>query len=93
MKKKTKINFSNIFALLCILASIYLIHSIFLFTQIETFIRYLIIFLIIVFDIFITCKIFIKKNCLHDRISQTLYLLQILYNKEQVENCTCNRQK
>lgn len=62
MKKKTKINFSNIFALLCILASIYLIHSIFLFTQIETFIRYLIIFLIIVFDIFITCKIFIKKK-------------------------------
>jgi len=62
MKKKKKINFSNIFALLCILGSIYLIRSIFLFTQIETFIRYLIIFLIVVFDIFITYKIFIKKK-------------------------------
>ena len=83
MKKKTKINFNSIFALICILSSTYLIHSIYLFSQIETFIRYFIITLIIIFDIFIIYKLFKKKKKKKKNVISlygiTLIIITLLY--------------
>ena len=59
--KKSKINIRAILTLLTIGSSIYLMRSISLFTKVETFIRYLIIALMIIFDIF-TIYIVIKKT-------------------------------
>lgn len=59
--KKSKINIRAILTLLTIGSSIYLMRSISLFTKVETFIRYLIIALMIIFDIF-TIYIVIKNT-------------------------------
>ncbi len=62
MKKKIKINYSSILSILFIIVSVYLIHSILLFNKIETFIRYLVIGIVVVIDLFILWKIFFGKK-------------------------------
>ena len=51
MKKKTKLQYSNILAIVFIIASIYLIQAILLFKKIETGIRYFIIGVIVVMNL------------------------------------------
>lgn len=62
MKKKVKIHYSSIFAVIFIITSIYLIQSILLFNKIETLIRYTIIGIIVLTDIFILAKMFLSTN-------------------------------
>lgn len=62
MKKKTKIQYNSIFAIIFIIASIYLIQSILLFKKIETGIRYFIIAVVLLIDIFIFVKLFFMKK-------------------------------
>lgn len=60
--KKKKVNINSILSIACILLSIYLIHSIYRFTEIETFIRYVIICILLLIDFFIVNKVFFHKN-------------------------------
>ncbi len=60
--KKKKIKYQNIFTILCILSSLYLIQSIYLFSQIETVIRYSVIGILVLFDFFILIKMFFLKT-------------------------------
>ena len=53
MKKKVKIHYSSIFAIIFIIASLYLIHAILLFNKIETFARYVIVGVIGLIDLLI----------------------------------------
>ena len=62
MKKKTKLQYSNILAIVFIIASIYLIQAILLFKKIETGIRYFIIGVILIIDILIFVKLFFSKK-------------------------------
>lgn len=62
MKKKVKIHYSSIFAVIFIITSIYLIQSILLFNKIETLIRYIIIGIIALIDILILAKMFLTTN-------------------------------
>ena len=62
MKKKVKIHYSSIFAVIFIITSIYLIQSILLFNKIETLIRYIIIGIIVLIDILILAKMFLSTN-------------------------------
>ncbi len=62
MKKKTKIQYSSILAIVFIIASIYLIQSILLFKKIETGIRYFVIGVILIIDIFVFVKLFFSKK-------------------------------
>lgn len=62
MKKKVKIHYSSIFAVIFIITSIYLIQSILLFNKIETLIRYIIIGVIVLIDILILAKMFLSTN-------------------------------
>ena len=62
MKKKAKIQYNSIFAIIFIIASIYLIQSILLFKKIETGIRYFIIAVVLLIDIFIFVKLFFMKK-------------------------------
>ena len=60
--KKKKIKIMGIISLLCILLSIYLIRSIYKFSQIETMLRYCVIFIIFLLDIFIFIKLFFNNK-------------------------------
>ena len=62
MKKKKKIQYTSIFAIIFIIASIYLIQAILLFNKIETFLRYSIIGVIALIDLFIFYKLFFAKK-------------------------------
>lgn len=62
MKKKLKINYSSILTIIFIIVSVYLIHSILLFDQIENFKRYVLIGIIIIADLFILWKLFFGKK-------------------------------
>lgn len=77
--KKKKVKYQNILSIICILSSVFLIHSIYRFAQIETFVRYAIIGIIILFDLFILIKMFFfkTKRCLIYCI--ILFLFSILY--------------
>ena len=60
--KKKKIQYSNIIAILFIIASIYLINAVLLFDKIETFLRYLGIFIIVVIDLYLLYRLFFGKK-------------------------------
>ena len=60
--KKKKIQYSNIIAILFIIASIYLINAVLLFDKIETFLRYLGIFIIVVIDLYLLFRLFFGKK-------------------------------
>ena len=62
MKRKSKFQINSILAIIYIIASIYLIHSILLFDKIETEIRYLIIGVISLINIFVLIKLFFFKK-------------------------------
>ncbi len=62
MKKKIKFHYSSLFAIIFIIVSIYLIHSILLFDKIETFLRYVIIAVIVIIDLTILWKLFFGKR-------------------------------
>jgi len=62
MKRKKKIQYSNIIALLFIISSIYLIYGILLFDKIEDFLRYLVVGIVIVIDLFLLYKLFFHKG-------------------------------
>ena len=59
---KKKINITNIISIICVIFSFYLIYSIYLFAQIETFIRYLIIGVLIIVDFIIISKLFVSTK-------------------------------
>ena len=75
MKKKVKIHYSSIFAIIFVVSSIYLIHSILLFEKIETAIRYTIICIISAFDLLILIKLFIGKRKKKKRYVYSFFLL------------------
>ncbi len=60
--KKKKINIDAIISVICIVLSIYLIFSILKFHEIETLIRYIIIVIILLFDIFIIKRMLTKTK-------------------------------
>lgn len=62
MKKKVRIHYSSIFALVFIITSLYLIRSILLFNKIETLIRYIIIGIILLIDIAIISRLFMQMK-------------------------------
>lgn len=62
MKKKKKIQYSNIIAIIFIIASIYIINAVLLFDKIENFLRYLGIGIIIVIDLFLLYRLFFGKK-------------------------------
>lgn len=81
MKKKVKIHYSSIFAIIFIIASLYLIHAILLFNKIETFARYVIVGVIGLIDLLILIKLFFGKKKKKRRIvfSTILILFTALF--------------
>ena len=78
MKKKKKIQYYNIIALLFIVSSIYLIHGILLFDKIENLLRYIIVALIAIIDLFLLYKLFFhkkKKNKIYKCILSVFLLI------------------
>ena len=75
MKKKVKIHYSSIFAIIFIIASIYLIHGISLFDKIEHLLRYTAIAVIIIADIFVLWKLFFGKKKKKKRIVFSIFLI------------------
>ena len=76
MKKKVKINYSSIFALLFIITSIYLVQAILRFNKIETMLRYVIVAIILGIDLFLLFKMFFGKRKKKKRwIFSTLMIL------------------
>lgn len=78
MKKKVKINFSNILIIVFVIASIYLIRSILLFNKIENLLRYIIVGIICIIDILLLIKMFFHKKKRKKRI--VLSILLILFS-------------
>ncbi len=66
--KKKKIQYSNIMAIIFIISSIYLINAVLLFEKIETFLRYLLIGIIIAIDLYLLYKLFFGKKKKKKRI-------------------------
>ena len=81
MKKKVKIHYSSIFAIIFIISSIYLIHGILLFDKIENFLRYAVIAIIILIDLLILGKMFFgkKKKKRHYIYSTFLIIFSVLF--------------
>ena len=83
MKKKKKVQYSNLFAILFIFSSIYLIYGILLFDKIENFLRYCIVGLISIIDLFLLYKLFFgkkkKKKIYKYIVSTFLVLFSILF--------------
>ncbi len=75
MKKKVKFHYSSLFAIIFILVSIYLIHSILLFDKIETLLRYIVIGIIVVVDLVILWKLFFGKRKKKRRIIYSFVLI------------------
>ena len=77
--KKKKIKIMGIISLLCILLSIYLIRSIYKFSQIETMLRYCVIFIIFLLDIFIFIKLFFNNKKKKKIYNTFLIIITITY--------------
>ena len=75
MKKKVKINYSSIFALLFIVTSIYLVQAILRFNKIETMLRYVIVAIILGIDLFLLFKMFFGKKKRKKKIIFSLLML------------------
>ena len=69
----------GIISLLCILLSIYLIRSIYKFSQIETMLRYCVIFIIFLLDIFIFIKLFFNNKKKKKIYNTFLIIITITY--------------
>ncbi len=81
MKKKVKIHYSSIFAIIFIITSVYLIHSISLFDKIEHLLRYTIMGIIVILDLFVLWKLFFGKKKKKKRyiFSTFLILFSIIF--------------
>jgi LCP family protein required for cell wall assembly len=82
MKKKVKIHYSSIFAIIFIIASIYLIHGISLFDKIEHLLRYTIMTIIVIIDLFVIWRLlFAKRKKKKKRYIFSIFLIifSILY--------------
>ena len=77
--KKKKIKITGIISLLCVIFSIYLIYAIYKFSQIETVLRYSIIGIIVLLDIFIILKLFFNKKKKRYIYNTFLILITICY--------------
>ncbi len=75
MKKKLKINYSSIFALLFIITSIYLVQAILRFNKIETMLRYVIVATILGIDLFLLFKMFFGKKKKKRRLVFSIVML------------------
>ena len=75
MKKKVKVHYSSLFAIIFIVSSIYLIHSILLFEKIETTLRYTIVCIIGAIDLLILMKLFIGKRKKKKRYAYSFILI------------------
>ena len=62
MKKKKKVQYSNLIAVLYIISSIYLIHGILLFDKIENFLRYCVVAAIAIIDLVLLYKLLFSKK-------------------------------
>ncbi len=73
--KKKKIQYSNIIAILFIISSIYLINAVLLFDKIENLLRYLLIGIIIIIDLYLLFRLFFGKKKKKRRIIYSIILL------------------
>ena len=75
MRKKVKVHYSSLFAIIFIVSSIYLIHSILLFEKIETTLRYTIVCIVGAIDLLILMKLFIGKRKKKKRYAYSFFLI------------------